>query len=76
MVIGSHLTSYHLTNNTEDIKCVASELLPGDFDADGNVDLVDFTGLAACWLKSQTDVPVDFLVTDEEIMYFNNREGE
>ncbi len=23
-----------------------------------------------------TDVPVDFLVTDEEIMYFNNQEGE
>jgi 5-formyltetrahydrofolate cyclo-ligase len=22
------------------------------------------------------DVPVDFLVTDEEIMYFNNQEGE
>ena len=23
-----------------------------------------------------TDIPVDFLVTDEEIMYFNNQEGE
>lgn len=23
-----------------------------------------------------TDIPVDFLVTDEEVMYFNNQEGE
>jgi 5-formyltetrahydrofolate cyclo-ligase len=25
---------------------------------------------------TSTDVPIDFLVTDEEIMYFNNQEGE
>lgn len=25
---------------------------------------------------AETDVPVDFLVTDEEVMYFNDRQGE
>jgi 5-formyltetrahydrofolate cyclo-ligase len=25
---------------------------------------------------AETDIPVDFLVTDEEVVYFNNRQGE